>query len=153
MNSMWSHVFRSRMWKPWKSINTGFSCCDFYEKIKSNEDFMKKILSTEKHYWANKQIYKCLWTLFCFLVKCIILVFLGVLTIGIENSYSTYFKYDMNHIYVIKARSEASRFSVTKILYAYASVVCQWRRRAWPLSLHPSIQCREQRWAAEILSV
>ena len=36
-----------------KSINTGFSCCDFYEKIKSNKDF-KKILSTEKHYWANK---------------------------------------------------------------------------------------------------
>jgi len=25
---------------------------------KSNKDFVKKILSTEKHYWANKQIYK-----------------------------------------------------------------------------------------------
>jgi len=33
--------------------NTVFSCCDFYEKIKSNKDFMKKILSTEKHELEN----------------------------------------------------------------------------------------------------
>jgi len=29
-------------------INTDFSPCDFYEKIKSNKDFLKKVLSTEK---------------------------------------------------------------------------------------------------------
>jgi len=62
--------------------NTDFSCCDFYEKIKSNKDFLKKVLSTEKHGSENVQIYKCLNIVFC-LVKCIILVFLGVLTIGI----------------------------------------------------------------------
>jgi len=27
-------------------IYTDFSSCDFYEKIKSNEDFLKKVLST-----------------------------------------------------------------------------------------------------------
>ena len=27
-----------------KSINTGFSCCDFYKKIKLNKDFLKKII-------------------------------------------------------------------------------------------------------------
>jgi len=36
-----------------KSINTGFSCCDFNEKIKSNKDFLKKIFSTKKYDWAN----------------------------------------------------------------------------------------------------
>ena len=32
----------------WKLIDTDFSF-DFYEKIKSNKDFLKKILSTEKY--------------------------------------------------------------------------------------------------------
>jgi len=32
--------------------NTDFSCCDFYEKIKSNKDSLKKILSPEKREWA-----------------------------------------------------------------------------------------------------
>jgi len=40
-------------------IATDFSCCDFYEKIKSNKDFLKKILYTEKYDWANVLIYKC----------------------------------------------------------------------------------------------
>jgi len=34
-------------------INTDFSPCDFYEKIKSNKDFLKKVLSTEKYDWPN----------------------------------------------------------------------------------------------------
>jgi len=34
-------------------INTDFSSCDFYEKIKSNKDFFKKVLSTEKYDWPN----------------------------------------------------------------------------------------------------
>jgi len=34
-------------------FNTDFSCCDFYEKMKSNKDFLKKVLSTEMYDWAN----------------------------------------------------------------------------------------------------
>jgi len=34
-------------------INADFSSCDFYEKIKSNKDFLKKMLFTEKHDWPN----------------------------------------------------------------------------------------------------
>jgi len=36
-------------------INTDFSSCDFYEKKKSNKDFLKKALSTsrEKYDWPN----------------------------------------------------------------------------------------------------
>ena len=36
-------------------INTDFSSCDFYDKIKSNKDFLKKVLSTstEKYDWPN----------------------------------------------------------------------------------------------------
>ena len=34
-------------------INNDFSCCDFQESIKSNKDFLKKVLSTEKYCWAN----------------------------------------------------------------------------------------------------
>jgi len=34
-------------------INTDFYPCDFYEKIKSNNDFFKKVLSTEKYDWPN----------------------------------------------------------------------------------------------------
>ena len=34
-------------------IDTDFSCCDFYEKIKSNNDILKKILFIEKYDWAN----------------------------------------------------------------------------------------------------
>jgi len=58
MNNMWPGN-RSRMLeKNVKAlntckINTGFSCCDFYKKIKSNKVFLKKVLSTEKYDWAN----------------------------------------------------------------------------------------------------
>jgi len=36
-------------------MNIDFSSCDFYEKIKSNKDFLKKVLSTsaEKYDWPN----------------------------------------------------------------------------------------------------
>jgi len=34
-------------------IKSDFSFCDFYEKIKSNKDFLKKLLYTEKYDWAN----------------------------------------------------------------------------------------------------
>jgi len=40
---------------------------------------MKKVLSKEKNDWANVFL-----TLFCFLVKCIISVFVGILSIGIR---------------------------------------------------------------------
>jgi len=36
-------------------ITTVISSCDFYENIKSNKDFVKKVLSTstEKYDWPN----------------------------------------------------------------------------------------------------
>jgi len=55
--------------------------------------------------------------LFCFLVKSIILVFLGVLTIGIQNSYILQEKYE-THLSDKARCSETSRFSVTKTWYA-----------------------------------
>jgi len=41
-------------------INIDYSWCDFYEKIQSNKDFLKKVLPTEKYDWAIGEIYKCL---------------------------------------------------------------------------------------------
>jgi len=29
--------------------DTDFSCCDFYEKTKSNKDLLKKVLSTKNY--------------------------------------------------------------------------------------------------------
>ena len=54
---------------------TDYFCCDFYEKIKLNVDFLKKVLSTEKYDWANVENYKCL-NIACSLAKCIISVLL-----------------------------------------------------------------------------
>ena len=34
-------------------INTDFCCCDFYDKIKSSKDLLKKVVSAEKYDWAN----------------------------------------------------------------------------------------------------
>jgi len=88
-------------------INTDFSCSDFHEKIKSIKDFLKKVLSTlQKCVIGRMCIFTNAYTLFCFLVQCIILVFLGVL-IGIQNSYMLQLRY--------KARwSEASGFQSQK---------------------------------------
>jgi len=57
MSTMWSDN-RSRILeknvKPLITCKiTDFFCHDFYEKIKSSEDFLKKVLSTEKYDWAN----------------------------------------------------------------------------------------------------
>ena len=69
-------------------INTDFSSCDFYEKIKSNEDFLQKVLSTstEKYDWPNMQIYKCL-NIVLFLSKMHHFNFFGASTTGIQNDY------------------------------------------------------------------
>jgi len=56
--------------------------------------------------------------LFCFLVISIILVFVGVLTIGIQNSYMPQENYEP-HLFDKARCSETSRFSITKIWYAY----------------------------------
>jgi len=56
--------------------------------------------------------------LFCFLVKRIISVFLGVLTIGIQNSNALQIT-DEPHLSDKVRCSEASRFSIRKIQYAY----------------------------------
>jgi len=57
--------------------------------------------------------------LFCFLVNCIILVFLGDLTVGIQiqNSYILQVGYEL-HLSDNARSSKASRFSNTKIWYA-----------------------------------
>jgi len=102
-------------------INTDFSCSDFYEKIKSNKDFLKKVLSTV--YSTDSVIGRMCkfinaYTLFCFSGQCIILIFLGVFTIGIQNSYMLQLRYE--HHLSDKARcSEVSRFLITKIWYVY----------------------------------
>jgi len=54
---------------------------------------------------------------FCFLTKCIIVVFLGVLTIEIQNSYILQQRYEP-HLSDKARCSEASRFSITKMRYA-----------------------------------
>jgi len=93
-------------------INTDFCRGNFYDKIKSSKDLFKKALSAEKYDWAN-----VFWTLFCYLVKCIILAFVGVLTIGIENSYILRVTYEP-HLSDEARCSETPRFSITKIWYA-----------------------------------
>ena len=35
-------------------IDTDWSRSDFYENVKLNNVFLKKVLSTEKYDWANK---------------------------------------------------------------------------------------------------
>ena len=58
MNSMWSD-HRSKMLEQnvkaliTCKINSNLSCCDFYEKVKSNKNFLKKVLPTDKYDWAN----------------------------------------------------------------------------------------------------
>jgi len=59
------------------------------------------------------------WTLFRFLVKCIISVFVSVLTIGIQNSYILHVGYLPNLSDKVRC-SEASRFSITKIWSGHA---------------------------------
>jgi len=55
--------------------------------------------------------------LLCFLVKCIVIVFLGASITGIQNDYTCSVRYEPR--LSDKARSsEASRFSITKIWYA-----------------------------------
>jgi len=77
---------------------------------------LKKVLSAEKYDWANVENYKCL-NIACFLAKGLILVFVGVLTIGIQNSCILQVRY-VPHISDKVRCSEASRFSITKTWYA-----------------------------------
>jgi len=51
-----------------------------------------------------------------FLVKCIILLFLDIFTVGIQDSYIRQVRYDP-HLSDKARCSEASRFSITKIWY------------------------------------
>jgi len=60
-------------------------------------------------------------TLFCFLVKFIILFFLGVLTIGILNRHILQVRYKQ-HLSDNARCFEASRFSIAKVWYAYLIV-------------------------------
>jgi len=88
----------------------------FARNRKSNKGLLKKVLSTKN---MNGKMCKFtnVWTLLCFEVKCIILVLLGVLTIGIQNSYILQIRYEP-HLSDMARCSEASRFSNTKIWYA-----------------------------------
>ena len=61
--------------------------------------------------------------MFCFLAKCIILVFIGVLTIGIQNSFMLQVRYEPHNLSVKALCSEASRFSITEIWYAYLHIL------------------------------
>jgi len=90
-----------------------FSCCDFYEKIKMDYDFLKKDC-LQKSMIGRMCKFINASTLFCFLVKRIILVYLGIFTIRIQNSYILQVRYEP---YLSdKARcSETSRFLIIKI--------------------------------------
>jgi len=57
-------------------------------------------------------------TLLCFLTKCIILEFLSVFTIGIQNSYILQVRYEL-HLSDKARCPKAPRFSLTKMWYAY----------------------------------
>ena len=54
MNNMWSD-YRNRVLEQNVKVlmsftfNINLCCCEFYEKIKSNKDFLKKVLFTEKY--------------------------------------------------------------------------------------------------------
>ena len=52
--------------------NTDFSCCDLYEKIKSNKDFVKKVYSLQKNMIGKMCKFTNVWTLSGFLVNYII---------------------------------------------------------------------------------
>ena len=68
--------------------------CIYNLKKWQNLYFVEELF-TEIYDWENVQIYK--WAtidLFCFLVKCIILAFHGVLPIGIQNSYILQERYE-----------------------------------------------------------
>jgi len=64
----------------------------------------------------------------CFVsyLKRIILVFVGVLTLGIQNGYIRKVSYEP-HLSDKARCSEASRFSITKIRYAYSKSFCNVR--------------------------
>ena len=71
-----------------KLIATEFSSCDFYEKTKSNEDFLKKVLSAGLQMSMIGRICKFTNAYFVlFLSKMHFLVFLGASTTGIQNGY------------------------------------------------------------------
>jgi len=58
MNNIWSDHRSKMLEQNVKALitcktNSNLSCCDFYEKVKSNKTFLKKVLCTEKYDWAN----------------------------------------------------------------------------------------------------
>jgi len=65
-------------------INTAFSCCDFYES-KIEQRILETIVA-QKSIIGRKCKTTNAWALFCFLENRIILLFLGLSTIGIQNS-------------------------------------------------------------------
>jgi len=93
---------------------TDFFFCGFYEKIKSSKDTCRK-------YCLRKSVIAqmCKISIACFLAECNILVFVGVLTTGIQNRCILHVRY-VPHLSDEVRCSEASRFSITKIWYAYA---------------------------------
>ena len=53
INNMWSNHRSKILEQNVKAlitckINSNLSCCNFYEKVKSNKNFLKKVLSTDK---------------------------------------------------------------------------------------------------------
>ena len=98
MSNMWSDN-RSRMWKPLSPVKLILTFLLWFLRESKIEQISWGEYSLQKSMvrWMCK--FTNAWTLFCFLVKCIILVFLGVLTIGIQSSYILQ---DMNQVYLIR---------------------------------------------------
>jgi len=105
MNNMWSDDRSKMLEQNVKALITRRSNCYWLFLLWFLQE--KKI---EQRLHEESCLYKTMigqmctftngWTLFCFLVKCIILVFRNVLTIGIHIA--TYSKKNMNHIYLIR---------------------------------------------------
>ena len=102
MNRMWSDNRSKMLEKNVKALitcrsNTDFSCCDFYEKIISNKDFLKKVLCTEHYDWGNVQIYKWL-SIFSSFSKTHYFSFSWFLNYRNQNSYILQERCELHHL-------------------------------------------------------
>ena len=97
-------------------FNTTFPAVIFTRKCNRTEAFGRKYCHQKSVIGLDECASAGI--LICFLAKCIILVFLGVLTTGIQNSFILQVRCEPHTLSVTALCSEASRFSITKIWYA-----------------------------------
>ena len=116
MNNMWSGNWRRMLEQNVQvlitcKINTAFSCCDFYES-KIEQRILETIVA-QKSIIGRKCKTTNAWALFCFLENRIILLFL------VSQLQGSKIATCQPHLSDRVRCFEASRFSTTKIWYAY----------------------------------